>query len=100
MSLLLLLKKGRRFRRLSALAPIGIRRCHRRRHVCIHSDSQFLLLLMPPRLGRVLLLVPPLVLLLLLFQLTSLLVPTLLLPPPHAIQELVKYFGIISRGMK
>jgi hypothetical protein len=82
MSLLLLLKKGRRFRRPSALAPIEIRRCHHRRHVCIHIDCPFLLLLMPSRVARVLLLVPPLVLLPLLFQLTSLLIPTLLLPPP------------------
>ena len=61
MLLLALLKKGHHFHRLSALAPIEIRRCHLRRHVCIHIDCPFLLLLMPPRLARVLLVVPPLV---------------------------------------
>jgi hypothetical protein len=82
MSLLLLMKKGHRYLCLSALAPIEIRRSHRRRHVCIHIDCLFLLLQMSPGLSRVLLLVPPLVLLLLPFQLTSLLIPALLLPPP------------------
>jgi hypothetical protein len=55
-SLLLLLKKGHRFHCLSALAPIEIRRCHRRRHVFMHIECTFLLLPMPPPLARMMVL--------------------------------------------